>query len=171
MTCCKGNVFTLTLLVVAVVVAVVVVAVAVGMTTVGRWSPASRSGPGTASIKLKPNGQGFDGCPAWLELSNISLSWQTNRKALSMLYLFVSYLLLHIYYFSPDRGSHWLHWFFSWYRVFINIVYDTRHHSSEFFTTLSNMSSTLLYSKTYLLIRHNTAYTFCMSMLKTENRR
>ena len=57
-------------MVVAVVVAVVVdavvvaVAVAVGMTTVGRWSPASRSGPGTASIKLKPNGQGFDGCPA-----------------------------------------------------------------------------------------------------------
>ena len=55
MTCCKDNVFTLTLLVVA-----VVVVVAVGMTTVGRWSPASRSGPGTASIKLKPNGQGFE---------------------------------------------------------------------------------------------------------------
>ena len=66
MTCCKDNVFTLTLLVVAVVVVVVVVAVAVavGMTTVGRWSPASRTAPGTASIKLKPNGQGFDGCPA-----------------------------------------------------------------------------------------------------------
>ena len=60
MTCCKDNVFTLTLL----VVAVVVVVVAVGMAAVGHWSPASRSGPGTASIKLKPNGQGFDCCPA-----------------------------------------------------------------------------------------------------------